>query len=128
MPDLLWCALAGLVAGAVISAPVWLWAAYRERRRQVTYARLLREASLLRKDDALGRPAPTSAPPAFCRDTGWFPWIAHLVMDIDHSPYAYRQVEIARAEWNGSQIVDPRTLDPATNVVDLWWRPVQDHA
>jgi hypothetical protein len=52
MPDLLWCALAGLVAGAVLSAPVWVWAAYRERRRQATYARLLREACLLRDRDA----------------------------------------------------------------------------
>jgi hypothetical protein len=52
MPDLLWCGLAGLALGAVVSLPVWLWAWSRERRRQSTYARLLREACLLRDRDA----------------------------------------------------------------------------
>jgi uncharacterized RDD family membrane protein YckC len=52
MPDLLWCALAGLALGALVSLPVWVWAAYRERRRQATYARMLREACRLRTDDA----------------------------------------------------------------------------
>jgi hypothetical protein len=51
MRDLLWCFLTGLVAGAVMAVPVWLWAAHRERQRRSTYARLLREACLLRTDD-----------------------------------------------------------------------------
>jgi hypothetical protein len=37
------------------------------------------------------------------RITGWWPWIAHDARDIDYTPYAHRQVEIA---------------------IDLWWRPV----
>lgn len=62
-----------------------------------------------------------------CRASGWYPWIPSDSTDIFQSPYGYRQVEIAKEEWNGSQLTDPRTLDPATNVVDLWWRPVPTH-
>ena len=62
------------------------------------------------------------------RTKGWFPWIAHHARDFDHTPYAHRQVEIARQEWESPETVDPRSLDPMTNVVDLWWRPVPQAA
>lgn len=57
------------------------------------------------------------------RATGWLPWIPQDARDIAQTPYAYRQVEIAREEWDVPQWVDPRRLDPMMNVVDLWWRP-----
>ena len=60
------------------------------------------------------------------RTTGWWPWIAHDARDINHTPYAHRQVEIAREEWDRPQHLDPRSLSPLTNAVGLWWRPVED--
>jgi hypothetical protein len=57
------------------------------------------------------------------RATGWWPWMPHDARDIPPSPYGYRQVAIARQEWETPQVVDPRRLHPTTNVVDLWWRP-----
>jgi hypothetical protein len=66
MPDLFWCAMAGLLAGAVVSAPVWIWAARTERTRfqhwltieqeqmarwQDAYRRLARDAGLLHPED-----------------------------------------------------------------------------
>lgn len=44
MTDLLWCALSGLVAGAFVSTPVWIWAMHRERQRAQRYHDLAREA------------------------------------------------------------------------------------
>lgn len=58
------------------------------------------------------------------RATGWWPWIPYDARDIAQSPYGYVQVELGREEWDAPQTVDPRALDPMTNVVDLWWRPV----
>jgi hypothetical protein len=58
------------------------------------------------------------------RVTGWYPWIPQDARDIDPNPYAYRQVEIAREEWDIPETVDSRSLDPAMHGVDLWWRPV----
>ena len=57
------------------------------------------------------------------RAAGWWPWIAQDAMDSAQTPYAFRQVEIARPEWDTPQTVDPRALDPMTNAVGLWWRP-----
>jgi hypothetical protein len=54
MPELLWCALSGLLAGALVSAPVWIWAMARERHRAQEYRRLARQAWLTAhpEDDA----------------------------------------------------------------------------
>jgi hypothetical protein len=58
------------------------------------------------------------------RATGWWPWIPYDARDIAQSPYGYRQVEIARPDFQTPQVVAPRSLHPTINVVDLWWRPL----
>ena len=62
------------------------------------------------------------------RDTGWWPWIPQDARDVGRSPYGYRTISIARAEWETPQEIDPRCLDPMMNVVDLWWRPAAPQA
>jgi hypothetical protein len=52
MPELLWCALSGLLAGALVSAPVWWWVVGRDRRRLQEFQRLAREAWRRLEDDA----------------------------------------------------------------------------
>ena len=53
MLELFWCPLSGLVAGALVAAPLWFWVARRERARAAAYDRLARETWRYQgKDDA----------------------------------------------------------------------------
>ena len=54
---------------------------------------------------------------------GWSLW-AYATPEA--SPYQYRQVELMRREWSAPLRCDPWTLHPLMNVVDLYWRTVDE--
>ena len=54
---------------------------------------------------------------------GWSLWAYPVV---DDSPYLHRHVEIWRHEWPTPHVCNPWSLPAQMNIVDLYWRPVQE--
>ena len=55
--------------------------------------------------------------------SGWSLW---AYATTEARPYLYRQVDLMRREWSAPLRCDPWTLHPLMNVVDLFWRPVDE--
>lgn len=54
---------------------------------------------------------------------GWRNYYNDYTAPGQDTPNSYKQIEIWRPEWEKPSVVNPLEMNPAMNIIGLYWRP-----